>query len=144
MLPRLLSLVACLFVAVPIQAAPAPFLRAKPAQPEVLLRGFLPKDRRPAGETWAVGNQAAYRALTAAWGIANPPWVDFRSHFLAVHVTGPFVHILRFEVDAGGDVRPVTQSTAHFLGYQVPGHSILIQSFRRSAVKTVKGLPPPK
>src|SRR5262249_60066959 len=131
------------FVAVPIQAAPAPFRRAGPAQPEVLLRGFLPVDRRPAGEPWAVGNQADYRALTAAWGIANPPRVDFRSHFLAVHVTGPFVHVVRFEM-VGGDVRPVTQSTAHFLGYEVPGHSILIQSFRRSAVKTVKGLPPPK
>ena len=71
MLPRLLPLVACLFVAVPIQAAPAPFRRAKPAQPEVLLRGFLPEGRRPAGEPWAVGNQADYRALTAAWGIAN-------------------------------------------------------------------------
>ena len=144
MLPRLLPLVACLFVAVPIQAAPAPFRRAGPAQPEVLLRGFLPVDRRPAGEPWAVGNQADYRALTAAWGIANPPRVDFRSHFLAVHVTGPFVHVVRFEVDGSGDVRPVTQSTAHLLGYEVAGHRILIQSFRRSSVKTVKGLPPPK
>ena len=81
---------------------------------------------------------------TAAWGITNPPRVDFRSHFLAVHVTGPFVHVVRFEVDGSGDVRPVTQSTAHLLGYEVAGHRILIQSFRRSAVKTVKGLPPPK
>src|SRR5262245_61047006 len=138
MLPRLLPLVACLLVAAPIQAAPAPFRRAAPAQPEVLLRGFLPKDRRPAGEPWAVGNQADYRALTAAWGIANPPRVDFRSHYLAVHVTGPFAHVVRLEV-VGGDVRPVTQCTAHLYGYQVAGHRILIQSFRRSAVKTVKG-----
>src|SRR5262245_22555655 len=144
MLPRLLPLVACLFVAVPIQAAPAPFRRAKPAQPEVLLRGFLPEGHRPAGEPWAVGNQADYRALTAAWGIANPPRVDFRSHFLAVDVTGPFAHVVRFEVDASGDVRPVTESTAHILSFQVAGHSILIQSFLRSAVKTFKGLPPPK
>jgi hypothetical protein len=50
---------------------------------------------------------------------------------------------VRFEV-VGGDVRPVTRSTAHLLGYEVAGHRILMQSFRRSAVKTVKGLPPPK
>jgi hypothetical protein len=143
MLQRLLPLVACLFVALPIEGAPAPFRRKEAAQPEVLIRGFLPEGRRPPGEPWAVGNQADYRALAAAWGIPNPPRVDFRSHFLAAHVTGPYLHIMRFEV-ADGDVRPVTYSTAHILGLEVPGHHILIQSFRRSAVKTVKGYPPPR
>jgi hypothetical protein len=144
MLPRLLPLLACLSVTLPIQAAPAPLRRAEPARPEVLLRGFLREDRLPVGEPVAVGNQADYQALARAWGIAEPPRVDFRTHFLAVHLAPPFNHIVRFEVDDRGDVRPVTQSTAHMFGYEVAGHRFLIQSFRRSAVKTVNGLPLPK
>src|SRR4051812_44755558 len=142
--PRLLPLL-CLSVAIPLQAAPAPFRRAEPVQPEVLLRGYLPKDRLPVGEPRAVGNQADYRALARAWGIAEPlPRVDFRRHFLAVHVTGPFIHVVRWEVDDKGDLRPVTRSTAHLSGFEPPGHRILIRSFRRSAVRTVNGLPLPK
>src|SRR5262245_18144894 len=138
MLPRLLPLVTCLSVAVALQAAPAPLRRAEPAQPEVQLRGFLREDPLRIGEPWAVGNQADYQALARAWGIAAPPRVDFRTHFLAVHVAAPFTHIVRFEVDDKGDVRPVTQSTAKMSGLELPGHRFLIQSFRRSAVKTVK------
>jgi hypothetical protein len=128
------------------QAAPAPFPKTQqgPEYAPVLLRGYLPQDRPPAGGPSAVGNQADYEALARAWGIAQPPRVNFRTHFLAVHVAAPFVHIVRFEVDDRGDVRPVTQSTAHVFGYEVAGHRILIQSFRRSAVKTVNGLPLPK
>jgi hypothetical protein len=144
MLPRLLPLVACLSVAVAVQAAPAPFRRAEPAQPEVLLRGYLPQGRLPVGEPSAIGNHADYQALAKAWGIADLPRVNFRTHFLAVHVTAPFVHHVRFELDDRGDLRPVTRSTAHVFGYEVAGHRILIQSFRRSAVKTVKGLPLPR
>jgi hypothetical protein len=145
MLSRLLPLVGCLSVAVLLQAAPAPFRKAEPARPEVLLRGFLTQDRVPVGEPSAIGNQADYRALARGWGIAEPlPRVDFRTHFLAVHVTGPFVHVVRFEVDDRGDLRPVTQSTAHMTGFEPAGHRFVIQSFRRSAVKTVNGLPLPK
>ena len=127
-------------------AAPAPLPRPArgPEYAPVLLRGFLPQDRPPAQAPSAIGNQADYQALARAWGIAVPPRVNFRTHFLAVHVTAPFVHIVRFEVDDRGDLRPVTQSTAHMRGYEVGGYRILIQSFRRSAVKTVNGLPPPK
>src|SRR5262245_35067340 len=142
MLPRLLPLVTCLSVVLPLQAAPAPLRRAEPARPEVLLRGCLPQDRLPVGEPRAVGTQADYQALARAWGIAEPPRVDFRTHFLAVHfVPGHFVHIVRFEVDDKGDLRPVTQSTAHVSGLEPPPNRFLIQSFRRSAVKTVNGLP---
>src|SRR5262245_44602272 len=145
MLPRLLPLVTCLSIAVALQAAQAPLRRAEPAQPEVQLRGFLPKDRLPIGEPRAVGNQADYQALARAWGIAGPPRVDFRTHFLAVHfVPGHFVHIVRFDVDDEGDLRPVTMSTAHMSGLEPPPNRFLIQSFRRSAVKTVNGLPLPK
>src|SRR5262245_780627 len=145
MLPRLLPLVTCLSIAVALQAAQAPLRRAEPAQPEVQLRGFLPKDRLPVGEPVAVGNQADYQALARAWGIAAPPRVDFRTHFLAVHVAAPFNHI-RFEVADKGDLRPVVpwEDTTHVYSPQLPGHRFLIQSFRRSAVKTVKGLPLPK
>ena len=146
MLPRLLPLATCLSVAVALQAAPAPMRRAEHAQPEVLLRGLLRQEPRPLslGETRAVGNQADYQALARAWGIAEPPRVDFRTHFLAVHVVGQFIHIVRFDVDGEGDLRAVTQSTAHLSGFHVPGNRFLIQSFRRSAVKTVNGLPLPK
>src|SRR5262245_50631979 len=109
MLPRLLPLVTCLSVAVALQAAPAPFRRAEPAQPEVQLRGFLPKDRLPVGEPVAVGNQADYQALARAWGIAAPPRVDFRTHFLAVHVTSGGCSTNSFEVDGDGDLRAVTR-----------------------------------
>src|SRR4051794_35383868 len=108
MLARWLSLLA-LSLATTAQAAPAPFRRAEPARPEVLLRGFLREGRLPVSEPVAVGNQADYQALARAWGIAEPPRVDFRTHVLAVHVAAPFNHVVRFEVDGRGDVRPVTQ-----------------------------------
>jgi hypothetical protein len=127
-------------------AAPAPL--PKPARgPEyapVLLRGFLPQDRPPAHLPSAIGNQSDYQALARAWGIAEPPRVNFRTHFLAVHVTGPFIHHVRWEMDDRGDLRAVPQSTAHVFGYEVAGYRILLQSFRRSAVKTVNGLPLPR
>ena len=142
---RLLPLLA-LSLATVAQAAPAPFPKTQqgPEYAPVLLRGFLLQDRPPLCDCSAIGNQADYLALAGAWGIAQPPRVNFRTHFLAVHVCAPLVHVVRFETDGRGDLRAVTQSTAHVSGFEPPGHRFLIQSFRRSAVKTVNGLPLPK
>jgi hypothetical protein len=142
---RLLPLLALSLAAV-AQAAPAPFPKTQrgPEYAPVLLRGFLLQDKVPLGDCSAIGNQADYRALARAWGIAQPPRVDFRIHFLAVHVCAPLVHVVRFEADDRGDLRAVTQSTAHMYGFEPAGHRFLIRSFPRSAVKTVNGLPLPK
>jgi len=40
--------------------------------------------------------QADDRALAGAWVIAEPPRVDFRTHFLAVHAWARFAHVARF------------------------------------------------
>ena len=82
--------------------------------------------------------------MAQAWHVASPPKVDFRTHFLAVHVASGY-GILRFEIDGTGDLRGVG---GHDLGDDLIrggyGPRYLIKSFRRSEVKTVNGLPLPR
>jgi hypothetical protein len=94
-----------------------------------------------------VTSEAAYRGLADALGIKAPPPVNFRTHFLYVHVfTGygpPQLQVV------GGKLQAVP---APFIigGYgafkrkEDLSPRYLIKSFRRSAVKTVNGQPLPK
>ena len=132
-------------------AAPAPLRKAEAAQPEVMLTGWLPRDRVPVGEPGAITCQEDWQTVARAWGIAGPPRVNFRTHFLAVHVwTGHGT--ARFEADGEGGLRVINQEAPDNLYGNLRGFAILppsgprylIKSFRRSAVKSVKGLPLPR
>ena len=147
MLPRLLPLLGLsLMLAGLAHAAPAPLRKDRPDQPAVELRGWL--RQRPVGEPCAITRQADWQAVAKAWGIAEPPRVDFRTHFLFVHVTTGYGEV-RCEIDGRGDLRAVRGGGGWHDGIveecgKRPGPCYLLESFRRSAVKTVNGLPVPK
>jgi hypothetical protein len=132
-------------------AAPAPMPKPVrgPEYAPVLLRGYLPQDRVPVGEPAVIARQADWETVAKAWGIQGPPKVNFRTHFLFVHVWVAPGHAV-CAVDGAGDLRAVTRyadPTHYGGGFAIsgrPGHRYLIQSFPRSAVKTVNGSPLPK
>src|SRR5262245_52360642 len=139
--PRLLPLLGLSLVLAGLaHAAPAPLRKARPDQPAVELRGWL--RQRPVGEPCAITRQADWQAVAKAWGIAEPPRVDFRTHFLAVHVSAGY-GAANFELDGRGDLRIVAQP-ARLQCALPPGSRYLLESFRRCDVKTVNGLPLPK
>src|SRR5262245_52339828 len=137
-LPPLLGL--SLMLAGLAHAAPAPLRKARPDQAAVELRGWL--RQRPVGEPCAITCQADWQAAARAWGIQDPPKVDFRTHFLAVHVSADH-GAANFDLDGRGDLRIVAQP-ARLECKQPPGSRYLIKSFRRCDVKTVNGLPLPR
>jgi len=112
-----------------------------------MLSGRLPRDRVPAGEPRAITCQEDWRAVAQAWGIAGPPRVDFRTHFLAVHVWDGH-GMARFQADGEGGLRVISQEApdnrSGFGGLRVAGPRYLIRSFRRCDVKSVKGVPLPR
>jgi len=147
--PRLLPLLGLpLVIAGLAHAAPAPLHKAEAPPPEVMLTGWLPRDRVPVGDPCAITCQADWLAVAKAWGIQNPPRVNFRTHFLAVHVwTGQGT--ARFEADGQGGLRVINEEApdnlyGFGLGRRVAGPRYLIRSFRRSDVTAVKGLPLPR
>jgi hypothetical protein len=144
MLARRLSLLA-LVLAGMAQAAPAPFQKAAgPEQAEVNLSGALPDARLAAGAPAAIVSRADYLSVARAWGIAKPPEVDFRTHFLAVYASGAYGSV-SFDVDGRGDLRAVVQRVSLKCCLREPGgSSFRIKSFPRSAVKTVNGAPLPR
>src|SRR4051794_31520387 len=102
---RLLPLIALAFaLAAPALAAPSPFRRAEPPQPDVSLTHTLRNFRRPDLDTVVIARQNDWQTCAEAWGIADPLRVDFRTHFLAAHVSwshrGPVQFVL-----SGGDLR---------------------------------------
>src|SRR5262245_17143611 len=105
MLPRLLPLLGLpLVLATLAQAAPAPLRKAEPTpQPEVQLSGWLPDPRLAAGAPWVIVRQADYQSAARACGIAEPPRVNFRTHFVALHASAGHGGALRFELDGRGD-----------------------------------------
>jgi hypothetical protein len=147
---RILPLLALALAACLVRAAPAPLPKSErgPEQRPVYLAGAMPdRDRLPAG-TRAVASRAGWEHLARTLGIRAAPAVNFRTHFLAVHVAASDLRGGIFWVE-DGDLR-------HGLGRrgedkvairfadldEPPGY--LIQSFPRSAVKTVNGAPLPK
>src|SRR5262245_29510133 len=146
--PRLLPLLGLSLVLAGLaQAAPAPLRKDRPDQPAVELRGWL--RQRPIGEPCAITSQADWQAVAKAWGIAEPPRVDFRTHFLFVHVTAGRGEV-RCVIDGRGDLR--AEHPAALLhegleclgGLEAAGPRYLLESFRRCDVKTVNGLPLPR
>src|SRR5262245_18936640 len=97
------SLSLSLTVAIPTQAAPAPMRKAQPAQPEVELRG--PLRQAPVGAPSAITNQADWQGVAKAWGIADPPRVNFLTYFLFVHTAGVGYGRLGFALNGDGDLR---------------------------------------
>src|SRR5215468_3135695 len=90
MFARVLSLAALICAPLAL-AAPAPFVKpATPPQADVELRGFLPPLSRSAPVPSVITSEAAYHGLTDAWGIKFPPPVNFRTHFLFVHVSAGY------------------------------------------------------
>src|SRR5262245_34478803 len=111
----LLPLLLALCVAFPglTHAAPAPLRKmAETApQPEVHLSGWL-RGQAVVGEPTAITRQSDWQAVAAAWNIQNPPKVDFRTHFLAVHVCVGHGEIV-FTVDDRGELRIVRTIVRH-------------------------------
>src|SRR5262245_41962304 len=147
MLPRLPPLLGLsLILAGLAHAAPAPLRKDRPEQPPVELRGWL--RQRPVGEPCAITCQADWQTVAKAWGIHDPPRVDFRTHFLAVHVWAGYGTV-SFRADGEGDLR-VINSVINEVAMILPlrphirGPCYLIKSFRRCDVKTVNGLPLPR
>jgi hypothetical protein len=147
MLPRLLPLLVLPLVVGLAPAAPAPLRKSEPPQPEVMLTGRLPRDRVPVGDPCAITCQADWQAVAKAWGIQNPPRVNFRTHFLAVHVWNGHGTV-RFEADGDGGLRVINeQPDPNDYRLYLPvasGPRYLIRSFRRCDVAAVKGVPLPR
>ena len=97
-----------LAVAGAAHAAPAPFRPAEPAPAEVNLSGYLRSQSQAPGAPMVLASRAAYLRVAEAWGIANPPAVDFRTHFIVAFASeglGGF----DFEQDGRGGLRVVEQ-----------------------------------
>ena len=142
MTPRLL-LLAVLFAA-PCLAAPAPFRKPNGSPVPVEITGHC--RRAPAaGDPVVIGRRADWLAVAEAWGITDPPRLDFRTHVLAVHLGWSHETPVRFVVSSGGDVRVLTRNRGgleELSGLVVPTYTV--RSFRRSEIRTVGGLPLPK
>jgi hypothetical protein len=142
------ALLTIAFAAV-VHAAPAPSRRPEPQRPPVNLTGWLTDLPLAVGAPSVIVRQTDYEAVAKAFGIAQPPAVDFRTHLLFVHVwmgSGE----PRCEID-GGDLRcvggaadtDVQRGDVEALGRRWGAHRYLIKSFPRSAVKTVNGVAVP-
>src|SRR5262249_3036208 len=103
----------------PAPAAPAPLRRAGADQPEGVLRGFLPDPRLAPGAPSGIVRPEAYRSVAKAYGIADPPRVNFRTHFLFVHVW-PRGDV-RCVIDGGGDLRAVIDGGGLLFGLHRDG-----------------------
>jgi hypothetical protein len=135
------------------QAAPAPLRRPQPDQPEVVLSGWLPHPSLADGAPSMIVRQADYQSVAKAYGITNLPKVDFRTHFLFVHVRRGYGEI-GSQIDGSGDLRATATAAPDLLYYGdggggfgkggPGGYRFLIRSFRRSAVKTVEGVSVPR
>jgi hypothetical protein len=126
------------------QAAPAPFHKAQGEQPEVHLVGALPDARLAAGAPAVIVSRADYLSVAQAWGITNPPAVDFRTHFLAAHASDSYGSA-SFELDGRGDLRVVALPVQLKCGLsRMAGARYQIKSFPRSAVRTFNGEPLPR
>jgi hypothetical protein len=146
----LLVLLLVLAAAAPVHAAPAPFHRPEAAHPEVVLRGWIGDDVAARAPSF-VTRQSDYESVARAFGIADPPRVDFRTHFLFVHV-GRYAGAAEPRIDAG-DLRaaaavvpaaPVAKCKDVACGTVPAGSAYLIKAYRRSAVRTVNGVAVPK
>src|SRR6184192_2699207 len=105
-------------------AAPAPFRRPEPPQaprPDVQLRGWLSHDRFQTGGPFVITRAADWRGLAKAWGIQGQSEVDFRTHFLAVHVVEEESGFAVFELSDRGDLRAVFQPRSLKCGLEVAG-----------------------
>jgi hypothetical protein len=141
MLARLL-LMAFALVGV-AHAAPAPFSRS-PDFPEVEIAGSHPDPSLAESAPRLIVSQSDYQSVAKAWDISNPPRVDFRTHFLLVSTSTRPTGRPLYNVDDQGDLRVMTGPFV--LGCELPPESFnfRIKSFRRSAVRSVDGLPLPK
>jgi hypothetical protein len=145
---RMLLPLFALALAVPIHAAPAPFQRPAPDDPDVVLRGWIRDQSVAACAPSFITTQTDYESVAKAWGITTPPRVDFRTHFLFVYVSNGRGEV-RCEIDGKGDLRGfggnIPDDGNALSGLRVAaGQRYLIKSFRRSAVKTVNGVALPK
>jgi hypothetical protein len=154
MFARVLSLAVLAFAPLAF-AAPAPFVKpATPPQANVELRGHLPSAKRGGLVPRVITSEAAYRGLADAWGIKSPPRVNFRTHFIFVHVysanSAAGCQIVGGDLRAGAVLVDVTADRRARLGIRLKCMEIdlspryLIKSFPRSAVKTVNGQPLPR
>jgi len=147
-LARLLSLVALSFaLALPALAAPAPFRRAaEPDHPPVKMSGWLRRNPLTGGPSWAIGRETDWQTVAKAWGIKDPPKVDFRTHFLFLVAWNPDdAYQVHCEIDRRGDLRAnLIRSEIELGGLRQVGMPYLIRSYRRCEVETVNGLPLPR
>src|SRR5262249_39636891 len=114
-----------------------------------VLSGWLPDPSLADGAPSMIVRQADYQSVAKAYGIANLPKVNFRTHFLFVHVRRGYGEI-RYEI-GNGDLRatavpPLGEGAqGGFRCRAGPvGYRFLIESFSRSEVRTVNGVPVPR
>ena len=129
----------------PALAAPAPFPRAEAQQQEVSLTHSLWKNR-PARDTLVIVRQVDWLTCAEAWGIENPPRVDFRTHVLVAQYWLSSRGPVQFSLTPGGDLRVWLERGDSELEVwsRLPAPRLTIRSFRRAEVKMVNGLPLPK
>jgi hypothetical protein len=150
---RLVRLVlVALALAAAAHAAPAPTRRPETQRQPVNLTGWLYDPALAVGAPSLITRQSDYEAVARAFGVTQPPPVDFRTQLLVVHVWGGDGDA-RLEIDARGGLRCVGAAVRRVdqLGrgrllackLELVGLRYLIKSFPRSAVKTVNGVAVP-
>ena len=114
------------------------------------MSGWL--EQRLPGDPSVITRRSDWEAFAATLRIKDVPGVNFRTHFLFVHVSTGYCQV-SCAIDGDGDLRAVGHSRSGDgrerggMGFGrggLPGPCYLIKSFPRSAVKTVNGLPLPK
>ena len=141
LLPPLLALCLAAPAALGLLAGPVP--PGGRLLPEVALTCDV--GSRPAIDTLVIANQKDWQTAADTWGIAAPPRVDFRTHFLIARFSWSHEGPVRFVPDRGGDLYLVVRTDRQ--GFEWGGISVLqvtIRSFPLLDVRSVNGLPVPK
>jgi hypothetical protein len=90
-------------------AAPAPLPQREqgPEYPPVLLNGWLPEQHLTRNPSVIVC-QSDYQAAAKALGIQDPPRVNFRTHFLFIHISSGYGQVT-CAIDGNGDLRAAAE-----------------------------------
>jgi hypothetical protein len=116
--------------------------KKEPGKPTVNLSGSL-DDRdlmAKAPRDGVIVSQKQWDELAKAWGVKDPPKVDFAREFLVVATTHGSQLRLSPKLEDGGNLRTGAVATRDLR----PGFRYAIRSVKREGVKTVNGKELPK
>jgi hypothetical protein len=128
---------ALVLAALALGPAGSPDDKKEPVKPTVNLSGSL-DDRNlmaKAPPEGVIVSQAKWDGLAKAWGIKDPPRMDFGKEFLVVATTHGSQLRLSPKLEDGGNLRTGAVATRDLR----PGFRYAIQSVPRDGVKTVNG-----